>query len=55
MAASKVDTKATSLTAAKRLWPGDGFLASPKSKVAHDGIVDAMLIAEAARRISNIN
>lgn len=52
--ASKVDTKATSLAAAKRIWPSDKFLASERSKTPHDGIVDAMLIAEAARRISAI-
>lgn len=51
--ASRVDTKATSLVCAKRIWPQEKFLATQKSKKPHDGIVDAMLIAEAARRISN--
>lgn len=51
MLANKVDTKKTSLACAKRLWPGDLFLKNPKCKTPHDGIVDAMLIAEAARRM----
>lgn len=51
MLANKVDTKKTSLACAKRLWPGDLFLKTPKCKTPHDGIVDAMLIAEAARRL----
>lgn len=50
MKAGKVDTKATSLSCASRLWPTDRFLATEKCKKAHDGIVDAMLIAEFARR-----
>lgn len=40
----KVDTKATSLLAAKRLFPDETFLATQRSKVPHDGIVDAVLI-----------
>lgn len=40
----KVDTKATSLLAAKRLFPNESFLATARSKVPHDGIVDAVLI-----------
>lgn len=47
----KCDTKATSLNAARRIWPGESFLASEKSKKPDDGIVDALLIAEAARRL----
>jgi len=47
----KFNTKAAALVAAKRLWPDQGFLATAKSKVPHDGIVDALLIAEATRRI----
>ena len=46
----KVDTKATSLIAAKRLFPKETFLATERSKVPHDGIVDAILIAEYCRR-----
>lgn len=51
MLANKVDTKKTSLACAKRLWPGDSFLKNDRCKVPHDGIVDAMLIAEAGRRL----
>lgn len=47
----KTDTKATSLQAANRLFPGVLFLATERSKVAHDGIVDAVLLAEYAQRI----
>jgi len=39
------DTKATSLLAARNLYPNDYFLATPRSKVPHDWIVDALLIA----------
>jgi len=46
----KTDTKATSLVAAQRLFPGEKFLGSERSRVAHDGIVDALLIAEHCRR-----
>jgi hypothetical protein len=41
----KVDTKSTSLQAAKRIFPTESFLASERSKVPHDGIVDAVLMA----------
>jgi hypothetical protein len=37
--------KALSLAAAKQLFPNQSFLPTPKSKVAHDGLVDAALIA----------
>lgn len=40
----KVDTKATSLISAKRIFPKETFLASDRSKVPHNGIVDAVLI-----------
>lgn len=46
----KVDTKATSLLAAKRLFPKETFLATERSKVPHNGIVDAVLIAEYCKR-----
>jgi len=46
----KVDTKATSLIAAKRLFPKETFLATERSKVPSDGIVDACLMAEFCRR-----
>ena len=50
----KVDTKATSLTAVQRLYP-DVDLRDPnrktdRSKKPHDGVIDALLIAEYARR-----
>lgn len=40
----KVDTKATSLTAASRLFPKEKFLPTERSKVPDDNIVDAVLI-----------
>jgi len=46
----KFDTKAAALVAAKRIWPEQSFLATEKSTVPHDGIVDALLIAEHTRR-----
>jgi hypothetical protein len=42
----KIDTKKTSLMAAKRLFPNESFLATSRSRVPHDGIVDAALIAQ---------
>ncbi len=47
------DTKATSLIAAKRLFPGEDFLATKISKVPHDGIVDAVLIAVYCKHFFN--
>jgi hypothetical protein len=41
----KIDTKATSLLAAKRLFPQASFVASERAKKDHDGIVDAVLLA----------
>lgn len=41
----KKDTKKTSLAAATRLAPGIDFRKSERSKIPHDGIVDAYLIA----------
>lgn len=43
------DTKKRALSAARVLFPGESFLATPRSKVAHDGFVDASLIALWAR------
>lgn len=40
-----INTKATSLLAVKKLFPRDSFLATKRSKVPHDGLVDASLIA----------
>lgn len=42
----KVDTKGMALLAAKRLFPNTSFKATDRSKVDHDGIVDALLIAK---------
>lgn len=39
------DTKATSLKAAERLWPGHDFTRSARATKPHDGLVDAALIA----------
>jgi hypothetical protein len=44
-------TKNYALTVAKQLWPQEDFLATPRSKVPHPGIVDALLIGEHARRL----
>ena len=43
------DTKATSLKAAQRLWPFEDFTKSKRATKPHDGIVDALLMAEFAR------
>lgn len=48
----KKDTKATSLNVAKRLYPDVNLLATKRSKVPHDGIVDALLIAEYLLRLN---
>lgn len=44
------DTKATSLVAARRLFPNETFLNTEKCSKPHDGIVDAVLMAEYCRR-----
>lgn len=46
----KFDTKAAALAAANRLWPTESFLATSCCRKPHDGLVDAALIAEYARR-----
>lgn len=45
-----IDTKATSLLAAQRLFPNVDFRKSDRAKKAHDGIVDSLLLAEYCRR-----
>lgn len=45
-----VDTKATSLLAAKRLFPNEDLRKSYRATLPHDGIVDALLMAEYCRR-----
>lgn len=47
---TKINTKAMALVAAKRLFPKVNLLMTEKSSVPHDGLVDALLIAEYARR-----
>lgn len=47
----QIDPKQRSLLAAKRLYPEQDFLATERSKVPHDGLVDAILIAEYGCRI----
>lgn len=46
-----LDTKQKSEVIAKRLFPGVDFRKSERSRVAHDGLTDAILIAEYGRRI----
>lgn len=47
----KKDTKLTSLRACRRIFGNDvDLLATKRSRVPHNGIVDALLIAEAGRR-----
>lgn len=45
-----LDTKAMALVAAKRLFPNTNLLMTERSTVPHDGLVDALLMAEYARR-----
>lgn len=44
------DTKKVALQLAGSLWPDEDFLATPRCKVPHDGIVDAALLGEHGRR-----
>ena len=44
------DSKPRALALARQLWPSESFLASDRCRVAHDGIVDAAIIAEWSRR-----
>jgi len=46
----RFDTKAAAFAAAIKLWPMADFTATERSTTPHDGIVDALLIAEWARR-----
>lgn len=43
-------TKPYALAKANELWPGQGWFASKRSSTAHDGIIDAALIASYLRR-----
>lgn len=49
---SKIDTKAMSALAAKRLFPTADLRKTNQCKRSHDGIIDALLIAEYGRRVS---
>jgi len=44
------DTKQASVIAAQRLFPGEDFTATERSKKQHDGITDALLLAVFAQR-----
>lgn len=46
----KLDTKKMAEIAAKRLFPNENFKRTEKSKNNHDGIIDALLIAEYGKR-----
>ena len=48
---TKGETKQAALEMAIRLWKGENWKASGRCTTAHDGMVDAALIAEDARRI----
>lgn len=48
-----IDTKATSLIAVKRLFPDVDLRRSERATKPHDGIVDALLMAEYCRRKFN--
>lgn len=43
------DTKPRALAKARQLWPDEDWRASDRCKIAHDGLIDAALIAEFAR------
>ncbi len=43
-------TKAKSVWLARRLFPSCSLLATPRSRVPHDGLADALLLAEWGRR-----
>jgi crossover junction endodeoxyribonuclease RuvC len=47
----RIDTKAMSEVAAKRLFPDEDFRASERCRISHDGIIDALCIAEYGRRM----
>lgn len=44
------DTKQRAFVLAKELWPEEKWLATTRCKTPHDGMIDAALIAEYARR-----
>ena len=46
------DTKGRALALARQLWPDESFRASARCRIAHDGMVDAAIIAEFGRTSS---
>jgi len=46
---AKGDTKPAAKAKAQQLWPDEQWLATPRCKKAHDGMIDGALIAEYAR------
>lgn len=46
----KGQTKHAAFTLARSLWPSESWIATERSRIPHDGIIDAALIAEYARR-----
>lgn len=46
----KGDTKPAALARCRQLWPAENWLATPRCKNPHDGMIDAALIAEFGRR-----
>jgi hypothetical protein len=46
----KGQTKPAALSKARQLWPGETWLATARSSKPHEGLIDAALIAEWARR-----
>ena len=46
--AKKGETKAEALKLAKKLWPDECWLRTPKCTVEHDGMVDAAILAKYA-------
>lgn len=48
---TNLKAKARSHMAARRLFPNADLMATERSKVPHDGLIDALLIAEYGRRI----
>jgi hypothetical protein len=47
----KFDTKAAALEAANEIWANTNWRRTPRSRIPFDGFVDAVLIAEYARRM----
>jgi hypothetical protein len=50
----KGETKVQALKIARRLYPNSNFLATERSKVPHDGMIDALLIAHYGLMVQNV-